>query len=237
MERYERQIIMPEIGESGQIKLMNSKVLVVGAGGLGSPVLYYLTAAGIGTIGIADFDVASITNLNRQILHYEKDVDVPKVTSAREKLSALNSHVHFVEHHEKLTEENIDSILSQYEIVVDCVDNLSTRHLINKHALRLNMHIIESGVEGFTGFVMTVKPGEACYGCLNPSTIQKKRKIPIIGANAGMAGCIEASECVKVLLGIGKPLYSKVLFYNLLTMDFNILPLSRTDICPDCAGL
>lgn len=234
MERYLRQIIMPQIGEDGQKKLSESKVLVVGAGGLGSPVLYYLTVAGIGTIGVLDFDVVSVTNLNRQILHYEKDIDVLKVESAKEKLHGLNSKVKIVEHNIKLSEENIDEILKNYDIVVDCVDNIEARHLVNKHALKLGMHIIEAGIEGLCGFIMTVKPGEACYGCLNPNMKKAERKIPVLGATAGVAGSMEAVECIKVLLGIGEPLYSKALFYDLQNMSFNIIKIGRSNKCPDC---
>lgn len=236
-QRYMRQILMSQIGEEGQKKIEAARVLVVGAGGLGSPVLYYLAAAGVGTIGIADMDIVSETNLNRQILHYEKDIDVLKTKSAYEKLVSLNSKTVYKTISEKITEENIDGILDDYDIVVDCVDNLPTRHIVNKHALGHGMHVIEAGVDGNMGFVITVKPGEACFGCIKPNDIIQPGPIPIIGATAGVTGCLQATECIKVIVGYGEPLYSKMLYFNLDTMDFNVFGIKRKENCPCCGGV
>lgn len=233
--RHERQILLEKIGKEGQQKLYDSRVLVIGAGGLGSPVLFYLAAAGIGTIGIVDFDVVSLSNLNRQILHTTADIDRPKTLSAMEKLSAIDPDINFIRHEGKLTEENITDILSDYDVIVDCVDNLDTRLMVGKYCAKLKKPLVEGGVDSFSGFVMSILPDTACFGCMNSAT-PPARKIPIIGACAGVGGSIEASECIKLLLGIGKPITNSILFYDLLSGDFTRLPIQKSPCCPICGA-
>ena len=235
MERYERQILIPEFGEEGQEKLSNAKVLVLGAGGLGSPALFYLSAAGVGTIGISDYDAVSISNLNRQILYNEQEIGRSKADSALHKILNFNRTIRVISHNIRITENNADDIFGQYDVIVDCVDNLLTRHLVNRHGVKLGKHIIEAGLEGFTGFVMTVKKGEACYGCMHTPLTSSKRKIPVLGATAGVLACLQACECIKVLTSIGEPLYSQALIVDLRTMNFNKAPIRRSQQCPDCS--
>jgi molybdopterin-synthase adenylyltransferase len=233
-KRYQRQIMIESIGAEGQAKLAASRVLVVGAGGLGSPVLYYLCAAGIGGLGIVDPDRVSISNLNRQILHTEADLHERKTTSAAQKLRALNSQVMVREYAEMLSENNIRDIFLGYGVVVDCVDNLATRLLVARACHSLGIALVEGGINGFSGFVMSVKPGSACFGCLLNGTLIKDKMVPALGAAAGVAGSLQAAESIKLLLGIGEPLLNQVLFFDLLAQNFTRVKLTPSPACPVC---
>ncbi|MDL2257785.1 HesA/MoeB/ThiF family protein [Eubacteriales bacterium OttesenSCG-928-K08] len=234
---YSRQTALPQIGEIGQKKLFGSRVLVVGAGGLGSAALYYLCAAGIGTLGIVDFDTVSKSNLNRQILHTEQDIGLFKTQSAIKKLSALNPHANLIEYRERLHEGNIDKIVKDYDIVVDCVDSQSARLIVAKACTDHSIPLVEAGIEGFSGFVMSHIPNSACYGCLHSgAAVETGRKIPVLGATAGVAGSIQASECIKLLLKAGEPLINKILYFDLLHSEFETIQTARNPLCKVCAA-
>lgn len=236
-ERYQRQIIIESIGESGQAKLCESRVLVVGAGGLGSPVLFYLCAAGIGNLGIIDYEKVEISNLNRQILYTEADVSEYKAAIAAKKLHAQNPSVNFLEYTQKLTKDNIANIFPGYDVIVDCVDNITTRMLVAHACHDLGITLVEGGIHGFSGFVMSIQHGTACLGCLIHSKTEYGETIPALGATAGVAGSIQAAECIKLLLGIGEPLLNEVLFFDLMTQDFKLTKLLRSPLCPVCGHL
>jgi adenylyltransferase/sulfurtransferase len=236
-KRYFRQTIMDEIGQDGQIKLANSKVLVIGAGGLGSPVIYYLTVAGIGTLGIVDNDKISITNLNRQILHNEIDLNMPKVDSAETKINKLNSTTKVEKYNLLLNEENISNIIKKYDLVVDCVDNIKTRYVVNDACYKFKKPLIEAGIMGFDGFVMTIiPPFSPCYRCIYPDISDETvpKPIPVFGATAGVIGSIQVIEAVKVLLHMDSVLTSSMLFVDLVKMLFEKIEIGKNPECSTC---
>jgi len=239
--RYKRQILFGEIGESGQQTLRNSKVLVIGAGGLGSPVLYYLTAVGIGTIGVVDADVVELSNLNRQFLHFEADIGMEKTKSAASKLKAFSPKTIFHEHPVKLDHKNIDTIIESYDLIVDCVDNLETRYLVNQACYLHKKPLIEAGIMGFDGFVMSIIPDKGpCYQCFNPQmppkTPAQATPPPVVGATAGIAGSMQVIEAVKILLGIGQPLTSRLLVFDAFYVEFSLIELAKNELCPICGS-
>lgn len=240
IERYTHHIVLKDIGGQGQRKLLSSKVLIVGAGGLGSPAALYLAAAGVGTIGIADEDDVEISNLQRQILHFTDDIGRSKVASAQEKLCALNTDVHIKTFPMRLTSENIESIIAGFDFIVDATDNFDSKFLINDTCVRLSKPYSHAGVVGFKGQTFTYVPGSLCYRCIfsDPppdGTIQDCRGSGILGAVAGMLGTIQAAEAIKYLIGNGDLLTDKLLTVNLLSMDFRAIPLSRNKDCPVCS--
>lgn len=192
LERNKRQIIVPEIGEEGQQRLSNSKVLVIGAGGLGSPILLYLGAAGIGTIGIVDFDVVSLSNLPRQVLHWEKDLDKPKVDSAREKLLAQNPQLDIRTYRLMLSDENAGEIFKDYDLIISAVDNIEARYIINRACSRLGIPWIDGGIDSFYGSVTVYKPDEGCMECLYPEerTKPSRSPIPVVSTTPGIIGML-----------------------------------------------
>ena len=243
--RYARQIALPEIGPEGQAKLRQSRALVVGAGGLGSPALLYLAAAGVGVLGVADSDTASASNLNRQILYSENDLGTAKTDAALDRLRRLNSDLTIVTHPVRLTTANAAAIIAEYDVIVDCVDSLAARSLINHAALAAGRDVVEAGIEGFHGFVLSVRRGTACAACMQPAPSPDgafpplcggEAGSPVFGPAAGVAGCLQAAECVKLLLGIGKPLFSRLLLFDVLRMEFDELPLSPAPDCPVCGA-
>ncbi|MCX7657475.1 MAG: HesA/MoeB/ThiF family protein [Oscillospiraceae bacterium] len=235
LSRYERQIMLNGIGIKGQEKLKSSKVLVAGAGGLGSPAAYYLAAAGIGTIGLADFDEVSLSNLNRQILHRTNDIGRFKIDSAAEKLSLLNPDVQINKHCIKLTPENIADTVKNYDVIIDAVDNFETRFLINDSCYFLRKPVIEGAVCGFEGLLMTVVPGKTpCYRCLYPDLPKEKPFKGVIGMTAGAIGSLQAFEAVKLLLGIGEPLLGRLLIFDGLNSSFRVIDWSKKRSCPLC---
>jgi len=239
--RYSRQILLKDIGTEGQEKLKNSKVLVVGTGGLGSSAIYYLTAAGIGTVGIVDFDTVNMSNLNRQILHFTDDLGRKKVDSAQEKLNKLNPGVNIIKHPVKLSADNIEEIAGQYDVVIDAVDNFPTRYLITDSCYYMNKPVVEGAVLGFEGILMTIIPNKSpCYRCLYPVPPDEKmpasNEFGIIGMIAGTIGAMQALEAVKVILGIGKTLSGRLLTFDGLNADFRIIDLKRKSTCPLCGG-
>ncbi|MEW6662999.1 MAG: HesA/MoeB/ThiF family protein [Bacillota bacterium] len=237
LKRYERQLIMPAIGEPGQQKLFAARVLVVGAGGLGSPATYYLTAAGVGTIGLVDSDRVELSNLQRQILHWEKDLNRPKVDSAKEKLAAFNPGTTINTYFLTLNEENVEEVMAPYDLVVAAVDNFATRHLLNKTCFKLNKPLIEGGVSHFTGLITTFIPPEGpCYNCLFSGVPAEKKPIPLVGVLPGVIGVLQANEALKLILGIGTPLKGRLMLFDALEAQFETIPLQPSPNCPVCGN-
>ncbi|NJD98647.1 adenylyltransferase [Thermococcus sp. LS1] len=225
LERYDRQIMI--FGKEGQEKLKNSKVAVVGVGGLGSPVAYYLAAAGIGTLLLIDEQTPELSNLNRQILHWEEDLDKnPKPLSAKWKLERFNSDIEIETFVGRLSEENIDEVLEGVDIIVDCLDNFETRFLLDDYAQRKKIPLVHGAVEGTYGQVTTIVPGfTKSLREIFPNVGRKKEKFPILGATAGVIGTLQAMEVVKLLTGIGEPLLNKLLIVDLAFNTFDVVEL------------
>ncbi len=240
IERYSRHIILPEVGGKGQRKLLESKVLVVGAGGLGSPVCLYLAAAGVGTIGIADSDTVELSNLQRQVLHATSDVGRSKCLSARETMEAINPDVRVVTHDLRLNSDNILDIIRDYDIVVDGSDNFPTRYLVNDACVMSGKPLSHAGILRFEGQVTTIIPGQGpCYRCLYPEPpppgmVPSCQEAGILGATAGVVGTVQAAEVLKLILGIGNPLAGRLLLYNALDMTFREVSIARQPECPVC---
>ncbi|NJE01967.1 ThiF family adenylyltransferase [Thermococcus sp. JdF3] len=225
IERYDRQIMI--FGREGQEKLKGSKVAVVGVGGLGSPVAYYLAAAGIGRLLLIDEQEPELSNLNRQILHWEEDLGKnPKPLSARWKLERFNSDIEIETFVGRLSEENIDGVLEGVDVIVDCLDNFETRFLLDDYAQRNRVPLVHGAVEGTFGQVTTVVPGVTkSLREIFPKVGKKKEKFPILGATAGVVGSIQAMEVVKLLTGIGEPLLNKLLIVDLAFNTFDVVEL------------
>jgi molybdopterin/thiamine biosynthesis adenylyltransferase len=239
-ERYSRQILLEEIGCAGQERLLNGRVLIIGAGGLGSPIALYLAAAGVGTIGIADGDEVELSNLQRQILHFTPDIGASKVSSAREKMTALNPDALVVPHQTSVTGENIDEIIEGYDFVVDATDNFPARFLINDTCVRLDIPYSHGGVLRFLGQTITVLPHSSpCYRCIFPDpppddVASACCRDGILGIVPGVIGPIQATEAIKYLTGIGELLTGRLLTYDALRMRFREIPLQKNPRCPAC---
>ncbi|MEX1004280.1 MAG: molybdopterin-synthase adenylyltransferase MoeB [Acidimicrobiia bacterium] len=239
--RYSRHTLLPEVGEEGQTKLLDSKVLLIGAGGLGSPAAMYLAAAGVGTLGIVDFDVVDASNLQRQILHNMDRLGEFKVESARQTLQALNPDVKIEPYRERLSADNVLDIMAGYDVVVDGGDNFPTRYLINDASLHLKIPVVHGAIFRFEGQASVFHPYEGpCYRCLFPQPPPPElapscAEAGVLGVLPGIIGSIEAMEAIKLLLGIGEPLTGRLLTYDALTQDFRTLKLRRNPSCPACA--
>lgn len=228
--RYNRNILIEDFGEEGQRKLQNSKVLIIGAGGLGSPVLFYLSAAGIGTLGIIDSDVVDISNLQRQILHCTSEIGVPKVISAKEKLEALNPDVHIVAYQERFRQDNAAELVRQYDFVVDCCDNYETKFLINDVCVAEQKPYSHGAVLTLSGEVMTYIPGSADYRKVfgsppSEGIVPTSAQVGILGSVAGIVGSIQATEAIKYLTGIGDLIHNRILIIDGKTMAFQSLKI------------
>ncbi|MCR4435326.1 MAG: HesA/MoeB/ThiF family protein [Clostridiales bacterium] len=238
--RYSRQLILKEVGASGQEKLLRSKVLVVGAGGLGSPALYYLAAAGVGILGVADFDVVGISNLQRQILYTTGELNRRKADVAAEKLESLNPDVKVVKYPLRMNSDNIEEIISSYDVIVDATDNFTARYLVSDCCHFKGKPLVEGAVLGFAGTLMTIVPGKTpCYRCLYPvppeeGAVPTCSETGIMGMVAGTIGTMQALEAVKLLLGIGETLSGRMLFYDGLSMSVNEVVVERNKNCPLC---
>jgi adenylyltransferase/sulfurtransferase len=237
--RYSRHIILPEIGGVGQRKLLNAKVLLIGAGGLGAPTAMYLGAAGVGTIGIVDFDTVDLSNLHRQIIHGHANIGRPKVESARDKINDINPDVNVVLHNEPLTSQNALEILGQYDIIVNGCDNFATRYLVNDAAYLLGKPIVDGSIFRFEGQATVYMPGKGCYRCLFPSppppgAVPSCAEAGVLGALPGMIGIIQATETVKLILELGEPLVNRLLLYDALAMEFREVKIRRDPECPLC---
>lgn len=238
-ERYARQLTLDEIGETGQEKLLDGKVLIIGAGGLGSPAAMYLTAAGVGTIGIADADRVDLSNLQRQIIHSNADLGREKAVSARETMMAINPDVKVNAYNTRVTADNITDLIKDYDIVLDACDNFETKFLINDACVRVKKPFIHAGITQFRGQLMTYVPGKGpCYRCVFgdvPGETLTAHDRGVIGAVAGVIGTIEAMEAVKYIVGAGELLTGCLLTYDALRAEFRKISLpDRADDCPAC---
>ncbi len=233
-ERYDRQIMIRELGEDGQEKLKRAKVIVAGSGGLGSPISIYLAAAGVGTIRIVDHDRVELSNLNRQILHWDKDIGRSKVDSAAEKLSQLNQDVKIETVEEMISEDNSSRLVAGFDLIVDAMDNLPTRYLLNKAAIEHNIPFIHGAVYGLEGRAMTIIPGKtACLRCVYRGLILQE-KSPVIGVTPAVIGCIQTTEVIKYIIGAGQLLTNRLLVYDGLNMTFTELIVKRDPNCEHC---
>src|ERR1041385_2146384 len=238
--RYSRHFLLPEVGEEGQAKLLQAKVFMVGAGGLGSPSAYYLAAAGVGTIGIIDNDVVDISNLQRQILHTNERVGTSKVESAKKTLEALNPDVKVIPYQAKLTSENIMDIIRDYDMVVDGCDNFPTRYLVNDACVLTGKPNVHGSIFQFDGQATVFYPGKGpCYRCLYPEPppadmAPSCAEAGVLGVLPGLIGTIQALETIKLILGKGETLVGKLLCFNTLTNEINTLKLQRDPGCPMC---
>lgn len=240
IQRYSRHIILPQVGGKGQKQLLASKALLIGAGGLGSPAAYYLAAAGVGTLGLVDGDAVDYSNLQRQILHASPDVGVSKTESAARKLSALNPDCLIQQYAFRVDSSNILNVIEPYDVIVDGTDNFPTRFLINDACVLAKKPLIHAGVFRFEGQAMTIIPGKGpCYRCIfpeppPPGMVPNCQEAGILGCVAGVLGTIQATEALKVLLGIGEPLVGKLLVFDALEMQFRQIPIPRDPDCPVC---
>jgi molybdopterin/thiamine biosynthesis adenylyltransferase/rhodanese-related sulfurtransferase len=240
-ERYSRHLLIPEIGAEGQQKLLDARVLLLGAGGLGSPTALYLAAAGVGTLGIVDDDDVDLSNLQRQVIHSTQRIGIPKVDSAEESIHALNPDVSVVKHPVRLTAENIMEIISDWDVIVDGVDNFPTRYLLNDATVRLRIPVVSASILGFDGQLSVFKPYEGpCYRCLfrEPPPAELA---PSCGANGvlgvlpGTMGLLQATEVVKLIVGIGEPAIGRLLLYDALAATLSEVRVHRDPECPICS--
>ena len=242
-ERYKRNILVPEVGEKGQLKLLKSRVLIVGAGGIGSPIALYLAAAGVGTIGIIDDDIVDKTNLQRQILHTEKSVGQLKVNSAKKRIQQLNSKITVNEYNKRINKENIEEIISLYDIVIDGTDNFNTRYLINDACVKLKIPNVHGSVFLFEGQFTTFWPSSSnnkapCYRCLYPSPPPAEiapscAEAGVLGVLPGLIGVLCATEAIRILLNLDN-MTGRLLVYNALSMDFESYSIEKNKSCPYC---
>ena len=239
VKRYSRHIIMGDVGSKGQRNLMQSKALIIGAGGLGSPSAVYLALAGVGTIGIVDFDVVDLSNLQRQILHHTADVGRPKLESARDNIQAYNPDVNVVLHEVRLESDNAMDIIGQYDLVVNGADNFATRYLVNDACYLLGKPLVDGSILIFDGQTTVFLPGQGCYRCLFPSPpppgmVPNCAEAGVLGALTGLVGSIQATEALKLILGIGESLSSRLILIDALSMSFREVKLKRNPACPLC---
>jgi adenylyltransferase/sulfurtransferase len=240
-ERYSRHVLIPEVGEEGQLRLLESKVLLIGAGGLGSPAALYLAAAGVGTLGIIDADVVDASNLQRQILHTVDRIGTPKVDSAEATIHALNPDVAVVKYAARLTSENVLDVITGYDVIVDGTDNFPTRYLLNDASLVAGIPVVHGSIYQFEGSVTVYKPHDGpCYRCQFPEPPPPElapscAEGGVLGVLPGVIGTLQATEAVKLVLGIGEPLVGRQLRYDALAMEFVELKMHRDPECPVCS--
>jgi molybdopterin/thiamine biosynthesis adenylyltransferase len=240
IERYSRHIILQEVGGTGQEKLLDSKVLIVGAGGLGAPAALYLAAAGVGTLGLIDADTVDLTNLQRQVIHHTDDVGVDKVKSAENKIRAINPDVDVKTYKMWAKADNISEIVREYDFVIDGTDNFPAKFLVNDACYFERKAFSHAGILRFDGQLMTIVPGEStCYRCVFNSpppanVVPSCSQAGVLGVLAGVIGSLQATEAIKYLLGLGELLTDKLLTYNALTMEFRKITLNKNPKCPIC---
>jgi molybdopterin/thiamine biosynthesis adenylyltransferase len=235
--RYQRQMVLQGWGEAGQIKLKNSTVLIVGAGGLGSPVSIYLTVAGVGEIRICDADTVGLSNLNRQVVHTDASIGELKVTSAARALRALNPNVNVVPISDFLDRDSVERIVGQPDVVVDCLDNVETRYTLNSYCINKGIPLVHGAVWGMLGQATFIQPPQTpCLRCLYPE-LPPKEIFPVLGATPGVIGCIQAMETLKYLTGVGTTLKGKLLVFDGEDMTFTPLKIEREPACPECGCL
>lgn len=238
-QRYSRNIFVKDVGEEGQQKLLESKVLVIGAGGLGSPNILYLIASGIGTLGIADYDVVDITNLQRQVIHWTTDIGTSKTESIKRKAEKINPDVKIVTYNEKLTSKNIEKIINDYDFIIECTDNFAAKFLINDACVLNKKAYSHCGVLMFHGQTITYTPGTACLRCMfssppPPGVSPSSSEVGIFGTVPGTFGTIQATEAVKYLIGKGNLLTNKLFYFDTFHFDVNVITLESNPECPVC---
>ena len=234
LKRYDRQIMIEGIGKEGQEKLKKVRVFIAGTGGIGCTAAIYLTATGVGKICVVDNDRVELSNLNRQILHWEKDRGKKKVASAKEKLEKINHHVKVEAIEETITEKNVNQLVAGFDVIVDAMDNLPTRYLLNKAAIEKNIPFFHGAVYGFEGRAMTIIPGEtACLRCVYRGDIPHE-KFPVIGVTPAIIGCIQATEVIKYIVGIGELLKNRLLIYDGLDIKFTEFIVKKDHQCEHC---
>ena len=239
LDRYSRHVIMDEVGPEGQKRLLDGRVLVLGAGGLGSPVIQYLAAAGVGTLGIVDDDVVERSNLQRQVVHGDADVGEPKVESAARYVDRLNPDVDVERHDVRLDEGNAGELIADYDLVVDCADNFRTRYVVNDTARIEGVPVVHGAIYKFEGQATTLVPDGPCYRCLfpeppEPGTVPDCATTGVLGVLPGTVGCVQATEAVKLLLDAGETLDARLLFYDAMEMSFETVSYQRNPECPVC---
>ncbi len=240
LERYSRHIILKEVGVEGQEKIAQAKILVIGAGGLGSPALLYLAAAGVGRLGIADGDTLDLSNLQRQVIHFTGDIAKPKVLSAKEKIEQLNPDVEVRAYQEMLNASNITDIIKEYDFVIDGTDNFPTKFLVNDACVLAGVPYSHGGILCFDGQTFTILPKEsACYRCIfleppPPNSVPSCSQAGVIGVIAGILGTLQANEAIKSILGIGDLLSDRLLTFDALNTKFREMRLTRNPDCPVC---
>ena len=240
LSRYSRHFLLPEVGEEGQAQLLDAKVLLVGAGGLGSPTALYLAAAGVGTLGLVDHDVVDLSNLQRQILHTTDRIGLPKVESARQTLTALNPDTKIIGYQERLSSENIMRIIQDYDVIVDGCDNFPTRYLVNDACVMAGKPNVHGSIFQFEGQASVFYPGKGpCYRCLfpeppPPGAAPSCAEAGVLGVLPGLVGCVQALETIKLILGIGKALIGRMVYFDTLSMEMRIHKLRKDPNCPVC---
>ena len=241
LDRYSRHIIMDDVGPEGQQSLLDAEVLVLGAGGLGSPIIQYLAAAGVGTLGIADDDVVELSNLQRQVIHGDDDVGQPKVDSAGEFVATLNPDIGVEKHETRVTEDNIEALITDYDFVVDGTDNFGTRYLVNDACTLAGVPFSHGSIFKFEGQVTTFAGGDEspCYRCLFPQAppegmVPNCATAGVLGVLPGTVGALQATETVKQVIGVGESLVGSMLFFDALEMEFDRVEIPKQDDCPVC---
>jgi molybdopterin/thiamine biosynthesis adenylyltransferase len=233
-DRYRKQVIIDGFGPEGQEKLSQARVLIAGAGGLGSVISLYLAAAGVGKIGLIDNDKVEVTNLNRQILYDTESVGKPKVDEAGKRLRKLNPDIKIETIYETITEDNVASLAGGYDLIADAMDNFEARFILNRLAIKRNMPFFHGAVQGFEGRVSTIIPRETpCFACIYPFTPPKK-EIPVLGTTPAVIGSLQATEVIKYITGIGTLLKGKLLVYEGMSMEFMTVNIRRKESCPAC---
>ncbi len=237
LTRYQRQMLIEGWGESGQEKLKSSRVFVAGAGGLGSPVAFYLAVAGVGEIRICDADRVELSNLNRQILHNDTSIGELKAVSAEKTLRALNPEIKVVTCSDRLDENSMERIVGMPDVIVDCLDNFETRYLLNAYCIRQGIPWVHGAIWGMSGQVTFLQPPETpCLRCLFPG-LTRKETFPVIGVTAGLTGCVQVLEVLKYLTGVGDLLKGQLLLLEGAEMSFTSFRVERRRTCPDCGNL
>ena len=236
LDRYSRQMIIPRWGEEGQRRLKKAKVFVAGAGGLGSPLSIYLAVAGVGKIRICDNGIPELSNLNRQILHCECDIGKNKAYSAKDTLFEINPNVDIEPIVETINEDNAQQLIGDSDLIIDCLDDFQTRHILNKVAVNKQIPFIHAGVYGLTGQLTFIHPPETpCLYCIFPGSFSRSGIFPILGATAGIIGCLEALEAIKWIVGIGNNLKGRLLIFNGEEMEFQMVEIKKDPNCPICS--
>jgi molybdopterin-synthase adenylyltransferase len=238
--RYSRHILLPEVGGKGQKKIAQARILIIGAGGLGSPAALYLAAAGVGTLGLIDSDAVDLSNLQRQVLHHTDDIGRPKVVSGKERIDALNPDVKVMTYEDRLSAKNALDLFSQYDVIIDGVDNFPAKFLINDACYFTRKPLVHGGILRFDGRVFTIVPGEtACYRCVfktppPPGLVASCQEAGVIGVLAGIIGTLQATEALKLILKIGKPLTDRMLDFDARRTAFREIKIRRNPNCPLC---